>query len=460
MQSWVDKHVNTGMPPGFGGIPQEIWIAAPPRVQEREREIMNTILHTGIVPDILNHRQMVFLPKFPQATGVWERRGLPPWRPITVQISLATRLFKAISGYLERVVSNHPMQHVFQRDRNVQDAALATTQLLDRAKQRREELFLLSKDCEKCYDRIPRWVMAYIYRREIDVRTAFGWIGTGKREFGLGQGSVLSIRHIGFYMDLLLEQQDLTNGAVTTNHCQAPGNQYVATESRVEITNIFTGIHATDGVFGASKSFLLHYQPGRHTHEDTVYLNDGLGIPKPVTVVSPAEGFKHLGLSQSTDNIWSKTLRPVWQQLKRDAAHIIKYQLTAAQLQYVVNSVWITRMQYRTQLGTSLKAAHQVDKLVRHVARNVLKLPYGAPREIFQDTTQGIGLTSFVDACNVSRVQLALRVHNSPHIPAYHLLVESLEMYQVLTGLTGHPLEFLLEPPPPIYKDGSIKRYA
>ncbi|OWY98145.1 hypothetical protein PHMEG_00031160 [Phytophthora megakarya] len=265
-------------------------------------------------------------------------------------------------------------------------------------------------------------------------------------------------------MDLLLEQQDLTDGAVTTNHCQIPGNQVIAStvlvddvidvattragiESRVEISNIFTGIHATGGVFGASKSFLLHYQPGRHTHEDTVYLNDGLGIPQPVTVVSPAEGFKHLGISQSTDDIWSKTLRPVWQQLKRDAANIIKCQLTAAQLQYVVNSVWIPRMQYRTQLGTSLKAAHQVDKLVRHVARNVLKLPYGTPREIFHDTTQGIGLTSFVDACNVSRVQLALRVHNSPHISAYHLLVESLEMYQVLAGLTGHPLEFLLEPP-------------
>ncbi|GMF34792.1 unnamed protein product [Phytophthora fragariaefolia] len=148
---------------------------------------------------------MVFLPKSRQATGVWERQGLPPWRPITVQISMAIRLFTAVSEYLERTVPNHPTQHGFQRDRNVQDDALTTTLLLDRAKLQREDLYLLSKDCEKCYDRIPRWVMAYIYRRiglptvlynillgflsegEIDVRAAFGWISTGKREFGLGQ---------------------------------------------------------------------------------------------------------------------------------------------------------------------------------------------------------------------------------------------------------------------------------
>jgi len=165
MQKWVDKQVNTGVSPGFGGIPQELWIAAPRAVRERERLILNTILKTGIVPATLYHRQLIFLPKSQQATGVWERQGLPPWRPITVQSSLATRLFSAISGYLERTVPNHPMQHGFQRDRNVQDAALTTILLLDRAKIRREELYLLSKACEKCYDRIPRWVIAYIYRR-------------------------------------------------------------------------------------------------------------------------------------------------------------------------------------------------------------------------------------------------------------------------------------------------------
>jgi hypothetical protein len=143
-------------------------------------------------------------------------------------------------------------------------------------------------------------------------------------------------------------------------------------DRRVEVSNIFTGINATGGVFGAAKSFLLHYQPGIPHHENTVYRNDGYGNPQPVTVVSPAEGFKHLGISQSTDDVWSKTLHPVWVQLKKDAAKIIKCRLTSDQLRYIVNSVWIPRMTYRTQLNTSLRAAKHVDKLVSHVARSVL----------------------------------------------------------------------------------------
>lgn len=79
-------------------------------------------------------------------------------------------------------------------------------------------------------------------------------------------------------------------------------------------------------------------------------------------------------------------------------------------------------MMYRTHLNASLKAAQHVDKLERHVARSVIKLPYGTPKDLFHGHAQGIGLTSFVDACNVPRIQVALRVHNSPHIPAYHRL--------------------------------------
>ncbi|EGZ11185.1 hypothetical protein PHYSODRAFT_455299, partial [Phytophthora sojae] len=118
LQQQVDRMANKGVGPGYGGIPQELWMVAPASVRERERLIFNTILRTGVVPEILNHRQMVFLPKHSHATGVWELQGLPPWRPITVQISLATRLFTAISCYLETRVPNHPMQHGFQRDKN------------------------------------------------------------------------------------------------------------------------------------------------------------------------------------------------------------------------------------------------------------------------------------------------------------------------------------------------------
>ena len=68
---------------------------------------------------------------------------------------------------------------------------------------------MLSKDCEKCYDRVPFWVMVYIYMRlgipgtlmaivlaflaagKIDIRRVYGWIETGIREFGLGQGGLV-----------------------------------------------------------------------------------------------------------------------------------------------------------------------------------------------------------------------------------------------------------------------------
>ncbi|KAI9989254.1 hypothetical protein PInf_019415 [Phytophthora infestans] len=74
-------------------------------------------------------------------------------------------------------------------------------------------------DCLKCYDRIPAWVIELIYLGlgvpdtvkklmidllgpgEIEVRASFGWIATGEREFGIGQGSILAILHIGVYMD-------------------------------------------------------------------------------------------------------------------------------------------------------------------------------------------------------------------------------------------------------------------
>ncbi|GMF18245.1 unnamed protein product [Phytophthora fragariaefolia] len=204
--------------------------------------------------------------------------------------------------------------------------------------------------------------------------------------------------------------------AVVTNHGQSPGNTTVSAtvlvddvvdvattregiESRVAMSDIFTGINATGGVFGSSKSFMLHYQPGRPIHEDSVYLNDGYGKPQPVTVVSPAEGFKHLGITQSTDKYGARHATGVTPAQKRCTSH------------------------------------HEVQTHIGSIA-------------VYCEQVVGIGLTSFVDACNVSRIQWALRVRNAPHIPAYHLLVEGLEQYQILARLTCHPLELLPEPPP------------
>lgn len=56
---------------------------------------------------------------------------------------------------------------------------------------------------------------------EIEVRTATGWLTTGEREFGTGQGSILAILHIGVYMDCLQEQLAKCTDAVQIRHHQA-----------------------------------------------------------------------------------------------------------------------------------------------------------------------------------------------------------------------------------------------
>ncbi|OWZ19261.1 hypothetical protein PHMEG_0006511 [Phytophthora megakarya] len=57
------------------------------------------------------------------------------------------------------------------------------------------------------------------------------WVKIGLRAFGLGQASVLSIRHIGFYMDVLMEQQEQGIGVMITRHQQQPGNQTIGRRS-------------------------------------------------------------------------------------------------------------------------------------------------------------------------------------------------------------------------------------
>ncbi|OWZ14019.1 hypothetical protein PHMEG_00012560 [Phytophthora megakarya] len=307
-------------------------------------------------------------------------------------------------------------------------------------------------------------LMGFLGDGEIDVRTAYGWVSSGRRQFGLGQGSVLSIRHIGYYMDVLMQRQDGGPDTVDIRHSQSPETCKIAAtvlvddvidcltthagiEHRVAVSNIFTGIKGTGGVFGAAKSFLMQYTPGQTPPNESVYLHDGTGEPKAVSVVSPSEGFKHLEIYQSTEDIWSATFAPVWQSVKVAAQKICRLRLTHDQLRYIVNHVWLPRIQYRTQLNSSHKIVKHVDAMIRRVARHTLRLPYCTPRVIFYDVNQGLGLAKFEDMCNVARVELVLRVMNSKHLPAFHLLMEAFEMYQTAAGLTHHPLQYAIDPP-------------
>ncbi|RHY54582.1 hypothetical protein DYB38_007436 [Aphanomyces astaci] len=483
MQARCDSSLRTRVSPGYGGVSQELWIAAPACIRARERVIINLILRTGLVPPILGRKQMIYLAKSDTAHGVVNLDpGLPPWRPITVQSALSSRIFTVIRDYITPCIPNHEMQHGFQRDRTVQDAAVLTTLLIERAERRQEELFLISKDCLKCFDRIPGWVMEYIYRKlgvppiprqlmahflgasQIDIRTAFGWLDGGIREFGLGQGSILAVMHIGYYMDVLLRQQHSGLDPVRIVHSQHPqgartrtissllfvddaldiATTYAGIQDRARISNTFTGQSASGGVFGADKSFLLYLSP--HAHP-AIALNDGLGVPQPIRVVAPSEGFRHLGIHQGTDNQWEETTRAVWQRLNTQADAVAPRGLRKKELVYIINSVWIPSVLYRTAISDAISIAPALDTLFRKTARRVLKLPHDHPTEWFYDPTDGLGLVHCERFSHSQRLYHFLRIANDQGSPTHDLLMESLEAYQLDSGLTDHPLAFRIHPP-------------
>ncbi|RHY84389.1 hypothetical protein DYB35_007712 [Aphanomyces astaci] len=483
MQARCDRSLRTRVSPGHGGVSQELWIAAPACIRARERTIINLILRTGLVPPILGRKQMIYLAKSATAHGVVNLDpGLPPWRPITVQSAFSSRIFTVIRDYISPCIPNEEMQHGFQRDRTVQDAVVLTSLLLERAERRQEELFLISKDCLKCFDRIPGWVMEYIYRKlgvpsiprqlmahflgasQIDIRTAFGWLDGGIREFGLGQGSILAVMHIGYYMDVLIRQQQGGTDPVYITHSQHPhGTQtrtissllfvddaldvsttYAGIQDRATVSNQFTGQTASGGVFGADKSFLLYLSPQAHP---AIALNDGLGNPQPIQVVAPTEGFRHLGIHQGTHNQWEETTRTVWLKLNTQADAIAPRGLGKKELQYIINAVWIPSALYRTAISDAISIGPALDTLFRKTARRVLRLPHDHPNAWFYDPTDGLGLVHCERFSHSQRLYQFLRIANDRGSPAHDILMESLEAYQLASGLTDHPLAFRIPPP-------------
>ncbi|ETV77437.1 hypothetical protein H257_08854 [Aphanomyces astaci] len=146
MQARCERSLRTRVSPGHEGVSQKLWIAAPTCIRERERTIINLILRTGLVPPILGRKRMIYLAKSATAHGVVNLDpGLPLWRPITVQSAFSNRIFTVVRDYITPCISNEEMQHGFQRDCTVQDAAALTSLLIERAQRRQEELFRISK---------------------------------------------------------------------------------------------------------------------------------------------------------------------------------------------------------------------------------------------------------------------------------------------------------------------------
>lgn len=183
----------------------------------------------------------------------------------------------------------------------------------------------------------------------------------------------------------------------------------------------------------------------RDQHYPAVELNNGLGNPQPVKVVSPQEGFKHLGIQQGGHDQWAHTVAATWKQLKIDAGRMIALQLSFEEYRYIVNKIWIPR--HHVVLSGAIKLAKRFDVFIRQVTRSVLRLPHATPEWVFYDMVNGIGLISCESDANIHRFQLALRILNTPSLPVYHLLMESVEHYQYQAGQADNPFEVPVPPP-------------
>ncbi|KAH9154065.1 hypothetical protein AeRB84_003786 [Aphanomyces euteiches] len=371
-----------------------------------------------------------------------------------------------IRDYITPIIPNEPLQHGFQKDRTRTNS----------------DLFLTSKDCLKCFDRVPSWVTEYVYLKlgvpptprklmahslgasQIDIRTAFGWVDGGHRDFGLGQGFILAVMHIGYYMDILQQQQQRGLDPVQLvhhQHIEGPtqrsigsllfvddaldvATSYAGIQHRATTSNIFTGKYASGGVFGAEKSFMLYLSS---THHPATSLNNGLGEPQPVKILAPIEGFKHLGIHQGAGAQWAANTQALWRKLKRQAEQIAPKRLTGAELRYIVNAVWLPSILYRCALSDSLSIVSAFDVLIRKTTKRVLQLPHDHPTEWFYDTMDGLGLQNCEHLSRSQRLYHVLRIANDAGSPAYDALMDAMETYQLQMGLTDYPLATPVPPP-------------
>lgn len=493
MQQACDRRLSKHVSPGHGGVSQEMWVAAPAQIRTRERKIINLILRTSYAPTILKHRQLVFLLKKSDGYSIVNLEDkLPPWRPIMVQPALASRIGMVVRDYVGRRIPNHELQFGFKSDRIAHDAALLTRLIWEMALEKKTPIFLVSKDCEKCFDRVTAWVMEYIYLQlgvppgaislmmnflaagQVDIKTSFGWLDGGVREFGLGQGSIYSVLHIVYFFDVLQRalqkgtngveikhhQNQLTNDQPTTiqicSHTFVDDTKDIATtyegiKQRIEVSNMFTGINGTGSVYNNEKSFFMYYDP-QGKHYETIQLHNGLGIPKPITLVAPNEGFKDLGIQQGTGQ-WLSTTQGTYNKIEMQAKQVQSKTLHRKKLQYIANGVWDPSMEYRGVVGDVGPVANAIDILKRKVARSTLRLSTATPNELFHDTNHGINVGCCQAKVEIARFNQALRILNGDGV-LKNVLLEWLETYQTRYGLANHPF---FEPVlPPISDDSWI----
>ncbi|RQM28165.1 hypothetical protein B5M09_009692 [Aphanomyces astaci] len=106
-----------------------------------------------------------------------------------------------------------------------------------------------------------------------------------------------------------------------------------------------------------------------------------------------------------------------------------------------------------TALPSVMPLVPALDTLFRKTARRVLKLPHDHPTEWFFDPTDGLGLVHSERFSHSQRHYHFLRIANDRVSPTHDLLMESLEAYQLDSGLTDHPPAFRI---PPLAADATL----
>ena len=106
---------------------------------------------------------MVFLPKKATSSGIVNHTtDQPPWRPLIIMAAFISRVYAVLRRHVGRRIPNEAQQFVFQSHKAVEHLATLIAMLIEHAKAKNENIIMLSKDCLKCFDRIPPWEYIYI----------------------------------------------------------------------------------------------------------------------------------------------------------------------------------------------------------------------------------------------------------------------------------------------------------
>lgn len=158
------KHVLQSIPTrtatGLDGFPATLLKLLGPKQCQALRDMFDTMLETGQVPEEWGCSRMMFIPK-----GTGDRSSWKNYRPITVT-SVLYRVFtqilrRRIQAWAEREGVLGELQNGFRRGRRLDDNLYVLTQCIEVARLQRRELWAAFLDVEKAYDSVDHAILWY-----------------------------------------------------------------------------------------------------------------------------------------------------------------------------------------------------------------------------------------------------------------------------------------------------------